>query len=116
MPKVLKTLYEAIQTGQVLSAHDVSEGGVVTAIFEMCLGGGLGASVEGTSNLLFNETAGTFIVEVENEEIFKRIPYQILGKVTDKTTLKVKNLFEVEIKELEKAWKKPMEAIFNESA
>lgn len=33
LPKVLETLYKAIQTGQVLSVHDISEGGTITSIF-----------------------------------------------------------------------------------
>ncbi|MBI2074713.1 MAG: phosphoribosylformylglycinamidine synthase, partial [Candidatus Levybacteria bacterium] len=35
LPKVLDTLYKAIQSGKILSCHDISEGGLITTIFEM---------------------------------------------------------------------------------
>ncbi|MBI2334466.1 phosphoribosylformylglycinamidine synthase [Candidatus Daviesbacteria bacterium] len=115
LPKVLDTIYQAIQTGQVLSCHDISEGGLITALFEMCLGGGMGAVIKQIS--LFNETAGTFLVEVENEtaakRLFANVPYVILGKTQKQNNIKVEKLFEVSVAQLAKAWKKPMEEIFS---
>ncbi len=126
LPKVLEKIHQAIISGKVLASHDVSEGGLITTIFEMCLGGGVGAHLEGGRRdsfqveMLFNETAGCFIVEVENEKIakdlFNNIPYQILGKTQKENNIKVDKLFEVSVAQLSKAWKKPMEEIFDESA
>ena len=117
LPKVLDTLYKTIQTGKVLSCHDVSEGGLITSIFEMCLGGVMGAIINTSKDFLFNETAGCFITEVENEKIaqklFQGIPYQILGKTQKQNNIKVEKLFEVSVSQLSKAWKKPMEEIFS---
>ncbi len=115
LPKVLDTIYRAIQTGQVLSCHDISEGGLITALFEMCLGGAMGAAIKQAS--LFDETAGTFLVEVENETVAKKlfagVPYAILGKTQKENNIKVEKLFEVSVGQLAKAWKKPMREIFS---
>ena len=70
LPRTFNALYKGIHTGKILSCHDVSEGGVISAIFEMCVGGNCGAKVDKISRsrnfdeIIFNETAGTFIVEV----------------------------------------------------
>ena len=117
LPKVLDTLYKTIQTGKVLSCHDVSEGGLITSIFEMCLGGVMGAIINTSKDFLFNETAGCFIIEVENENVVKKlfqgIPYQILGKTQKQNNIKVDKLFKVSVSQLAQAWKKPMEEIFS---
>ena len=69
---------------------------------------------------LFNETAGCFIVELENESIakkfFKNIPYAILGKTQKEKTIKVsknnKNLFNADLEDLRNSWQDPMKKIF----
>lgn len=127
LPKVLETLYKAIQRGKILSAHDISEGGLITTIFEMSLGGNMGVNIDlwglkdkvSSANLLFNETAGCFIVEVEDEqtakELFEDIDYAILGKTENSKNLNVSNkskLFTVPIDTLKNVWQKPMKEIF----
>jgi len=140
LPKVLEKVHQAIKSGKVLACHDVSEGGLITAVFEMCLGGGVGAKINITSDggrlkrsvshdsseveYLFNETAGCFIVEVKNEttakKLFNGVPYTILGKTSREAgsrsarqKITVDNLFSVDMDQLAKAWKKPMEEIFS---
>jgi len=59
----------------VQSCHDVSEGGIAVALAEMCIAGGLGASVDTVDlkippRYLFSETNTCFIVEVEDEYAF----------------------------------------------
>ena len=121
LPKVLDAIYSAIQTGKVLSCHDISEGGLITTLFEMCLGGGSGANITipkdiQMDNFLFNETAGVFLVEVLNEktaeETFKDVPHIILGKTKQDQMLSVENIFNVSVEQLKTAWQKPMKEIF----
>lgn len=140
LPKTLDAMYSAIQKGEILSSHDVSEGGLITTIFEMCVGGNNGADIQITSDgdrlkrsgshgssevkrpdfFLFNETAGCFIVEVENEQaaknLFKDVPYIILGKTKEEKSITVNqnknHLFNVEVDTLKHAWQKPMKEIF----
>jgi phosphoribosylformylglycinamidine synthase II len=123
--QVFQSLHKAIVKGKLLSCHDISEGGLASALAEMCFGGDIGAEVslpdsQNPQNFLFNETAGTFIVEIENEadvsELFKGIPYQIIGKTVAEKIIVVNKgnseLFRVEIERLKEAWKAPMKEVF----
>lgn len=126
LPKVLSSIYQGIQKEKILSSHDISEGGIITAIFEMCIGGDMGASIRlsggtiRTDHFLFNETAGAFIIEVENEkmakQIFKNVPHFILGKTIKEKTIRVEDkkkiLFGTDIEEMKKAWKEPIKRLF----
>jgi len=128
LPQTLNAIYSAIQKNKILSCHDVSEGGLITTIFEMCVGGNMGAQLVipnlfrdlRLDNCLFNETAGCFIIELENEKIaqklFKNIPFVILGKTQKQNTLDVyqnrKQIFSANLDVLKNSWKKPMQKIF----
>ena len=121
LPKVLDVINLGISKSQILACHDVSEGGIITAIFEMCLGGALGAEIkiekkDRPDYYLFNETSGCFIAEVADEKVaqslFKNVPYLILGKTKPKQTISVKDFFSVEIEKLRKVWQKPLKEIF----
>lgn len=127
LPKILSRVHESIKNGQVLSCHDVSEGGVITTVTEMCFGGDCGVDLNIDSQterpdfFLFNETAGCFVVEVESEEmvneLFGDIPHMILGKTKQEKEIKVEQrtntLFNVSIDELKWAWQEPMRKIFH---
>ena len=142
LPKTLPAITHAIQSGQILSCHDISEGGMATTLFEMCLGGDCGAQIDlsivykglsfvkrsehvsevklRSDFILFSETAGTFLVEVENEKtakkLFKGVPYAIIGKtIADKSirvNQKSKTICDVSVEKLKEAWQKPMKEIF----
>ncbi|MDZ4228544.1 MAG: phosphoribosylformylglycinamidine synthase subunit PurL [Candidatus Levybacteria bacterium] len=126
LPKVLRGVHEAIKTGEVLACHDVSEGGVIGSISEMAFGGDCGVKLNLDSNLqrpdmfLFNETAGTFVVEVKDsetaEKLFGNLPHMELGETTQDKKIIVKTgekeLFTASTDELKQAWKQPMKAIF----
>lgn len=117
LPKVLEKMHKAIKSGKVLASHDVSEGGVITSIFEMCVGGNCGVAIKvGDPEQLLNETAGCFIVEVKNETVAKKlfsgVPYQILGKTQKEEKINVDKFFSVNVDRLQKEWQKPMKEIF----
>lgn len=62
-------LHAAIQLGIVATCHDVSDGGLAVAVAEMCIGGGLGATLTDTGHPrratgLFSESLGRFVCEV----------------------------------------------------
>ena len=89
-----KAYAEARNAGLVLSAHDVSEGGLAVTIAEMAFS--LKAGVELTFNTadslahaLFHEGCGRLVVEVSPEALdaflahFNGIPTTILGHTTD---------------------------------
>ena len=124
---VLKSITDGIKSGKILSAHDISEGGLATALSEMCFGGGCGASLDlkGLAGrpdlLLFSETPGTFLVEVRNPNVaktlFSKVPHLIIGETTSdhKISIKVgsKTILSIETGKLKKAWQKPMKEIFH---
>lgn len=116
LPEVFETMYKAINSGKVLASHDVSEGGFITSIFEMCVGGDCGVEIEVSPESLFAETTGCFILEVENKivakELFKNVPYKILGNTIKEEKLVVKKLFSADMKKLQEAWSKPMKEMF----
>ena len=126
LPRLFTSIYNSIQKNKILSVHDISEGGIVVSLFEMCAGGNLGADIkipqkEKTDNFLFNETAGCFLIELENDKIaksvFKNIPNIKLGSTKRVGLVSVeqggKKIFEADIKRLKKVWKKPMEKLFS---
>ena len=131
----LDTMQSAIASGDVLACHDVSEGGVASAVAEMCFGGNLGADLtyhhssidENTEAFLFAETAGTFVVEVSETanltELFGESGFSVIGKTTEQKNIRVQSknffaentelLFEVPVDDLKAAWQKPMKEIFH---
>ncbi|QQG40814.1 MAG: phosphoribosylformylglycinamidine synthase [Candidatus Levyibacteriota bacterium] len=125
LPKTLDAIHHAIQKNALLSCHDISEGGTITSLFEMCVGGNMGAEIiingqTKIDNFLFNETAGCFVVEVENEKIasalFKNVPYIILGRTKKEKIISTKQdkttLFAANVDKLKQVWQKPMKEIF----
>ncbi len=125
--KVCSAIFSSIQKNSILSIHDISEGGMLTTLFEMALGGDMGAAID-ISKLksrpdfaLLNETAGCFVAEVGNkkeaEELFGKIPHFYLGKTQKEKEISVlskdRTLFKINVKDLQTAWIKPMQEIFS---
>ncbi len=127
LPQVLRGVHQAIKSGEVLACHDISEGGVVSAVAEMAFGGDCGVQLELDESMqrpdifLFNETAGAFIVEVQDAEaanrLFGNLPHMALGKTTQDKVINVKvganDLFAVSTNELKQAWQEPLRRIFH---
>ncbi|HIW33653.1 MAG TPA: phosphoribosylformylglycinamidine synthase subunit PurL [Candidatus Paenibacillus intestinavium] len=64
---VQQAVLTAIQAGFVASAHDLSEGGIATAIVESCISGNIGANVATTTSLrtdhyLFSESQSRILL------------------------------------------------------
>ncbi|WP_428389349.1 phosphoribosylformylglycinamidine synthase subunit PurS [Mucisphaera sp.] len=75
-PLAAKAVAEVIGRGLVRSAHDVSDGGLAVAAFEMAMGGGLGVELDlsGLGELpwaaaLFGEGASRYVLEVEEARV-----------------------------------------------
>ena len=131
LKKVFSRVTSGIKSGQILSAHDISEGGLAATLAEMCFGAGFGAEIDLSSvakakedrpdYILFNETPGTFLVEVEKENVAKKlfanVPHSIIGKTVSDSSIRVdqesKNLCKSSLSELKEAWQKPMKEIFH---
>lgn len=117
-PAVIGSVHQGIIKGDIKACHDVSEGGVIGAVAEMCFGGDCGVKLELDLNgqkpeeVLCNETAGCFIVEVKDEEtasrLFGNVPYRVIGKSQENKQLEVttggNTLFTTSINELKESW------------
>ena len=127
--KTLDAITSAIKTGNVLAAHDISEGGLATALAEMCFGGDCGANISLPSKLrpdffLFSETPATFLVEVKNPQtakrLFSKVPHQVIGQTAAGGVIRVnqnsKNICTISVGKLKWAWQKPMKEIFHYEA
>jgi phosphoribosylformylglycinamidine synthase II len=124
---VFETIHQAINDGHILSCHDISEGGLATTVTEMCFGGMIGASIDCTDigsrldHVLFNETAGCFIVEVSPhvclDTLFKGVPFHYLGTTIAEQILKIhfneKKMLSFPLEMLLAQWQLPMKEIFN---
>ncbi len=88
--------YEAIQEGLILSAHDVSEGGLAVTLAEMAFSGKAGLEIDlcsipmaddaSKAAMLFGESPSRIVVEVAPENLaslaalFEGLPFASLGR------------------------------------
>lgn len=126
-----KAIYKRLQTAMkkdlILSAHDVSEGGVAVAAVEMAFGASCGVEMvvpvqhENPSEFLFNEAPSRIVVEVspsrkaEFEQMFEPSTFHYLGKTMKKPLFTVKKnektLFEERVETLKALWKNTLKAL-----
>ncbi len=111
---------EAVRTGVLASAHDVSDGGLACALAEAAIGGGVGCRVDlqplrdrGCSPVetLFGEGSGGFVVSGEREALESLagdgVAVLMLGEVGGEA-LKIvagEGSVEVPLAEVERAWR-----------
>ena len=93
-----ETVLSLIKKNLIKSAHDVSLGGIITALAKMCIKGKIGIKIKKPNYLinqfeyLFGEDQGRYIVEIEKNDYNKVIEilnkssvhYDELGIVTEK--------------------------------
>jgi len=106
----------AIRTGLVKSAHDISEGGLAVAMAESLFGGNdLGASIDTnfeTAEMLYAESQSRFILSItpENKAAFEQLiqPAVHVGEVNTTGKLVIKNngktAIEASVANLQKSW------------
>jgi phosphoribosylformylglycinamidine synthase II len=110
---------EAIESGILRSAHDVSDGGLAVALAECCVSGPdkpLGARIEmhemiRADALLFSESQSRIVVSVEErnlgqlQEIGRKlhVPVQVIGAVGG-TRLTLQPLLQAPVDELRSIW------------
>jgi phosphoribosylformylglycinamidine synthase len=86
---VLEAIREAVRAGALRSCHDVAEGGLLVALAECCLAGGLGAALElGPGDdpwcQLFGERPVGFVVSGPRDALDalgQAVPLEVLGTV-----------------------------------
>ncbi|HOL21605.1 MAG TPA: phosphoribosylformylglycinamidine synthase subunit PurL [bacterium] len=121
---LMKKIHKGIKSGIIKSCHDCSDGGFIVALMEMAMGGEKGVSVyldniPSSNNsidvLLFSESQGRFIVEVDRkfkkqfENIMAGSDVRYIGNIEESDEVKVyykKNLLvEIVLKEAIDTWK-----------
>jgi phosphoribosylformylglycinamidine synthase len=131
-PRIFAVVHDLIRQGLVRSCHDLSEGGLATAIAEMAFAGGLGASLDlqplakssslaVDAVLLFSESNSRFVLEVpaataSSVESLCRganVPVTKLGEVTSSDRLTIRGAsgsvaIDSPLAELKQCWKQPL--------
>ena len=119
---------ECVNENLIVSAHDVSSGGLISAILEMCFGYELGATVDfsfisnsRSYNKFFAEGGNRIVVEIlpENMEKVKSIlgdvRVEVMGSVSSTRNIKVSDcgrvLIDEDIAEFKKAWETGLDNI-----
>ncbi len=120
--RVQEFIREAAREGFLLSAHDISEGGLAIALVESALRGGWGFKVELDESLspvefLFSETQSRFVVSVSEEDLPRLrllsskygVDCFVLGHITGKSVI-FGDIINLPLVEVEKVWKESLEA------
>ena len=127
--RTFAAMHSAIDAGFVRSCHDLSEGGLATAVAEMAFAGGLGAEValadvprsadvSSDTELLFSESNTRFVCEITPdhsdafEQILGDLPHARIGSVVDNATLRIdgaESTIEADIDSLKQTWQKPLD-------
>lgn len=115
--KSYRAYYDLVKKGVVLSAHDISEGGLVVALAEMGFSGKagikvhLGPSSVATVDRVFGETPGQIVFEIgpENAPLAEKAGFPVIGETTSDGQLVITdggaNLINLPISELKALWK-----------
>jgi phosphoribosylformylglycinamidine synthase subunit PurSL len=114
---VHRRMADAIRRGLVVSCHDVSEGGPLVSVAEMCIASGLGADVRLAESVMFVEVPGCYVVEYapeDGEELKRlfdapRLTFEPCGQVVPEPRLRSDNYQgaadEVSVGEMTRAWR-----------
>lgn len=121
-----RAVAELIGQGVVRAAHDCSEGGLLVALAEMCIGGGLGAAIHlseavvsgerSLAGVAFGEAPHRYLLEVPRGEVGRvrtllgGVPHSVIGEVTDDGKLHDRKAgLDVTVEALRGAWMKPLD-------
>ena len=124
--KVQRVTLEAIKSGIIKSAHDLSDGGLAVCISESLISStkDLGAKINLTrklrsDELLFGECQSAIVVTVEEDNLIELvkiaqshdIPTQSIGKVTSNEKLIINNLINIDLNTIKRSYNKSLRSI-----
>jgi phosphoribosylformylglycinamidine synthase len=129
---VIKILLELIQNGIIISAHDISEGGLITAIAESCFtpDGPVGVKIENPQKstitedaFLFSESQSRVIISLDKNKLKEcesalnkqNIEYHLLGTVGG-DRLVVNDTVDIPVLNAFNAWDKSFVKLLNNNA
>lgn len=119
---VQTVVLQAIRSGLLSSAHDVSEGGLAVALAECCLGEGRGASIELSGDLsptalLFAESQSRVVVSLPRDQVKTfldlaekhQVKAEVIGRVTEEERFVIgvngQTVIEEDLATLRRSWK-----------
>ncbi|MDR1371403.1 MAG: phosphoribosylformylglycinamidine synthase [Dysgonamonadaceae bacterium] len=114
------TVQELIEKGQILAGHDISAGGMITTLLEMCFAnveGGLELNLDKIKEkdlikILFSENPG-IIIQVQDKKSVETflneqgVAFAVIGKIIQKREIRVKKNvtnFSLDINDLRDVW------------
>lgn len=109
-----KAVFALCESGKILSASVVKEGGAAASVCKACFGNGYGFKFtnELTNDELFAPLSGSLILELADDaKLCENILSYDLGVVTDNEKIEI-NGKEVEISEILAKWCAPLEKVF----
>ena len=119
----IAALLAAHEAGLLLAAHDVSDGGTLAALAEMSFASGtrIGAEIDAVPSLqeAFGEPAGT-IVETADPDALAALcathgaVCERLGATLHEPRLRVADVLDASLRELEHAWSTPLRDFYDE--
>jgi phosphoribosylformylglycinamidine synthase len=115
--RVQRCCLEAIKRGVIKSAHDCSEGGLLVAIAESCICGGIGFKGESwkvkgrLDSAFFGEHQSRVVVSISGNGVSKlskvarrwQVPLTLLGRVGGKR-LVVESYIDLPLAKVERTW------------
>jgi phosphoribosylformylglycinamidine synthase len=128
--RVHRAVASMIREGIAIAAHDVSDGGVLVTIAEMCIATGCSAQLGGDpdhgevpSDLLFNESPAMYVLQIPDnqrsafEKIAAPVSHQLVGRSPgrpcDNATLTIHpsdgSKVTVPIGDLSASWREPLD-------
>lgn len=114
-PALARAMHQAINAGFVQSAHDVSDGGMLTALAEMLIAGsstgspiGFKGSVDLNLGLALAESPSCYVVETDDPEGLAKAlanhPVLVLGQLNNSDRLTWSG-FDLSVEQLTTAWR-----------
>jgi phosphoribosylformylglycinamidine synthase len=125
--KIYKSVFSASKASLIQSCHDISDGGLGTAVAESAIGARLGCTIDigkipgldtekmETERLLFCESPSRFIITVtKNDEaeflkLFKGMPVSAIGRTIEDAYIEFKRdgkkIAGLDLSEIVEAWK-----------
>ncbi len=112
--EMYKAVFALCESGKVLSASVVKEGGAAASVCKACFGNGYGFKFKNelTNDELFAPLSGSLILELADDaKLCESVLSYDLGVVTDNEKIEI-NGKEVEISEILAKWCAPLEKVF----
>ncbi len=115
-PATARQIHALIQAGVIRSAHDVSDGGLLCAVAEMCIGGDVGAELEiddASSARLYHEGPSRFVLEVlpgDLQRVQNICAALVIGTITNDGFLRCASAnVNMAVDELREAWRNTLD-------